>query len=500
MSASGDRHVRRDPAGLLPSATPGDGHVTVVAQPGFAATFVGQALLRLLVDLLARQFSVLERVELDIPQLPAISRATGSVGGDDLETALLRIGSAAGGSEIAVSRAGSTADHVIFVGPGSPSRAGTFSTITAFADSWSATVSTDPIAARIDLDELPFGPHLAAALASDRVFRGFYGVTVTGTSHIELLAPDELAIIRDRLSGLRLPPCYVIGLGAVGAAFLVTLSATGIPAAVVGLDPDDSDTTSRNRLLSMAYDQVGISKAQLAAALVKGTELDFHPNEVAWPAYYGDPDRRRPEDLAAQEAKYRYEWVISAVDKNLHRRNIATILPLHVLSGATNGLVAQAAYMAMVGDCECLACNHPVPVFDLDATRDGLASVGSEERVAQLRAMGASDADVVAIETYLDDPACGAIGEATLRRLGVEGGIDWAVGFVSAASGALLAAQFVRAVILGPESATSLGAERRLIFWGTPELIDSLARRRTSCPVCGDSDRQQTFAVRWEGL
>jgi hypothetical protein len=156
--------------------------------------------------------------------------------------------------------------------------------------------------------------------------------------------------------------------------------------------------------------------------------------------------------------------------------------------------------MAMVGNCECLACNHPVPSFDLDATRDGLASVGIEERVAQLRAMGASDADVVAIETYLDDPACGAIGEATLRRLGVEGGVDWAVGFVSAASGALLAAQFVRAAILGPESVTSVGAERRLIFWGTPELIDSLARRRTSCPVCGDPDRQQAFAARWEGV
>ncbi|MBA2719040.1 MAG: ThiF family adenylyltransferase [Chloroflexi bacterium] len=500
MSTSGDRHLGPDPAGLLPSAAAGDGHVTVVAEPAFAATFAGQALLRMLVDLLARQFSVLERVELDVPRLPAISRATGAVAGEDLETALLRVGSAAGGSEISVTRAGSTAEHVIFVGPGSPSRAGALSTISAVANSWLATISDDPVAAQVDLDELPFGPHLAAAIASDRLFRGLHGVGVTGTSHIELLAAPELAIIRERLSGFRLPPCYVIGLGAVGAAFLLTLGATGIPATVVGLDPDDSDTTSRNRLLSMGYEQVGIPKPQLAAVLVKGTELDFYPNEVAWPAYYGDPDRRRPKYLAAQEAKYRYEWVISAVDKNLHRRNIANILPLHVLSGATNGFVAQAAYMAMVGDCECLACNHPVPSFDLDATRDGLASVGAEERVAQLRAMGASDADVVAIETYLDDPACGAIGEATLRRLGVDGGVDWAVGFVSAASGALLAAQFVRAAILGAESGTSVGAERRLIFWGTPELIDSLARRRTSCPVCGDVERQQAFATRWDGL
>ncbi len=102
-----------------------------------------------------------------------------------------------------------------------------------------------------------------------------------------------------------------------------------------------------------------------------------------------------------------------------------------------------------------------------------------------------------AIEDYLHDPDCGHLGEAALRRLGVEGATDWAVGFVSAAAGVMLAAAFVAMIIEGVDRAIDEGPERRLIFWGSPAGIVSRARRKPDCRVCGDRGSQSRFARRW---
>lgn len=500
MSASGDRHLRPDPAGLLPGTT-GRAHVVAIAaNPGYATSFAGQALLRLLVDLVARQFGVVRRLELHIPSVRSIPRAVGGRSERDLASALLAVGQAAGGPEISVTASAEPkAPNLIYVGGGRPPEGERSLLVTAVAESWSATVSDVELVPATDTGDLPFGPHLAAALAADRLFRALHGVAIHGASHLELLDPVERAMAAERMAGLRLPPAYLIGLGAVGAAALSSLSAANFGSTIVGIDPDAADVTSRNRLLSMRYDQVGVSKAELARALVKGSSVEFYENALAWPAYYGEPDRHRPTLLADSERGYRFEWILSAVDKNIPRRDIANILPRHVLSGSTNGLVAQCAYLDMEGDCECLACNNPIPTFDLDAVRDELSQLAADDRVQRLREMGASDEDLVAVEIYLNDPGCGGVGEATLRRLGVDGGVDWSVGFVSAAAGTLMAANFVRAAAFGPAAITAVGAERRLIFWGTPELTDSQARRKPACPVCGDPDTQLRYRSRWDG-
>lgn len=83
--------------------------------------------------------------------------------------------------------------------------------------------------------------------------------------------------------------------------------------------------------------------------------------------------------------------------------------------------------------------------------------------------MGASREEVAAIEDYLADPACGQVGEMTLRRLGLGDNPDWSVGFVSATSGIIVAARFTALAMSGIRDP----AEFRLFFLG---------RARPPCP------------------
>jgi hypothetical protein len=290
----------------------------------------------------------------------------------------------------------------------------------------------------------------------------------------------------------------VIGLGAVGAAFSWALaSAPGLSGNLVGIDPQTTGETDRNRLLSMFYSDVGIPKAMLAARLFDQTALRFYPNETRWPEYATDPARCSPPDIRSEEERFRYSRIISCVDRNIHRQNIARFLPQHVLSGSTDGLVAQATYYAMIGPCECLACNHPVPTFDLERFVQELKGLSRTEQLAKYLAWELAPEMTSAIDEYLHNPACGQLVEAELRRLGVDGATDWSVGFVSAAAGVMLAAYFARFALESVEAAVGEMPERRLIFLGEQELMKSRASRKPDCPLCGEREVRGRFLRRW---
>src|SRR5262249_3355678 len=156
---------------------------------------------------------------------------------------------------------------------------------------------------------------------------------------------------------------------------------------------------------------------------------------------------------------FRYEWVLSCVDRNRDRQGIARYLPRHVIGGSTDGLVAQAVYYSMTGTCECLACNHPILSPEtVEELRVTLADPPA--RAEWLHSHGAGPRTAAAIEEYLNAPDCGGLGEAELARLGREGEVDWAVGFVSVAAGVLQAAMLIRSAQLGVHAAAE----------GEPEL------------------------------
>jgi len=502
VTGSGDRHLRRDGRVRLGDPLPGPREVAVYAGEAATSSYGGQATLSLLVDLLARQFGVVERIWIDVPETdvqPAPFPRTKPAPGSRLTDALIDVGRLAAGDEIEVVAGRPTSPRVaVLVGDGVPAADATLATLQATGNGLSAWCGSFAGSTGRPLDSLlPFGPHLAACMAADRVFRLLRGADVSGSWSLDLAAMGDPVLPSPAAAARRieLPPAYLVGLGAVGAGALFSLAcAPTIESELVGVDPDVANESNRNRLLTANYRDVGEDKVELASRLAGPTNVRFWPNKMLWADYLTSPSRQAPDELKAAEP-IRFEWLLSAVDKNVSRRDLANVMPRHVLSGSTDGLVAQATYYSMVGDCECLACNHPVPSFDLDDLRAQLAHMGPRRRSIWYAERDVGHDEQAAIEDLLRDPDCGQAGAATLRRLGLSD-VDWAVGFVSVAAGVMLAARFTL-LASAASFAPPASPEERLFFLAGGSADHSYARRKPSCPLCSSADAQARFAARW---
>jgi molybdopterin/thiamine biosynthesis adenylyltransferase len=496
---SGDRHLRPDPRVRIGPVLAGSRRVHVETDDESARSLAGQATLSLLVDLLARQFGVVDQVTIAVPSVRTnVVAFPGHARGpdDSLAASLIAVGRRAAGGEVAINAGGDgDADVVIHVGARPLQTRGRLISVVTVGDGWSAFCSTeDPVPASPTSTRFAFGPHLAAALGADRAFRALRGVDVRGTFQLDLRSLEpRYAPVAETEAPVRLPAAYMVGLGAVGAAALYTLAAsTGVSGTIVGIDPDQVDTTNRNRLLSADYADVGKDKSWLAARLTAGSGIALYPNRTTFDRYLSDPDRAVPDSLRPMEP-FRFEYVLSCVDKNGPRNDIAGVLPRHVLAGSTDGLRAESAYYSPIGSCECLACNHPIVGPDFDGLVADVRALAPVDRLLRLEEMGATHAELAAIDDYLADPACGQVGEMTLRRLGLRDEPDWSVGFVSAASGIILAARFTALAISGiPDP-----AEFRLFLLGAGSTAMSQGVRKEACRVCGPAETAVRFLKRW---
>lgn len=486
---NGDRHLRPDPDGRLAGSPLQLATVLVRADRSYAESVAGQHLLQMLVNLLARQFGVVSRILLELDDVPVhpnvFLQPRVSAGG--LRSALLQLGDAVGGTLTTTEPANDTAEPtaMIQVGGDADPEQSAVPTLAVGGHGWNAWARTNgPLSPINSTSSNPLGPHLAACLAAGFAFKSAYGRHRAVDAGLDLwgVAGQDGPGLR----GVTLPAAYVLGLGAVGAAFGFTLAcAPGLDGVLVGVDPQSVSDTDLNRLLSATHGS-NQPKATLFKSLFNDSEIDIVPFQGKWPHdYLGAVGRETPVQLRSEESAGRYEWVISCVDRNRDRADIAARLPRHILSGSTFGLAAQTSYFSLVGACECLGCRHRTP-----------AQLGVEELAEQLRAFdpearrtwyeqhGASAQEQASIEEYLDAPTCSGPGEADLARLGVQGEVDWAVGFVSVAAGVILAARFIRIAIRGVEADLARGSEERLLFWAD-ELLCSNAQRLPDCPICG---------------
>jgi len=488
---SGDRHLRPDPEGRVAGSPTRLATVLITADPEHAATVAGQHLLQMLVNLLARQFGIVESIVVDIEQAPVhpyVFRAP-RIDDGDLAPALLELGHCVGGPSIrtTVPKESLHPTVILHVGEGFDPTSVPEPAMAVAGSGWKvAARTTGPLADTTPTSPNPLGPHLAACIAASFAFKSAYSKHAPVDITLDMW-PEE----RDgpELDGLELPAAYVLGLGAVGAAFGYVLScAPGLRGSLMAIDPQDMSDTDRNRLLSGIADSVGQAKARLFELLFAGTHFDIGSFTGKWPHdYLGDPGHSVPADLQDDEARGRFRWIISCVDRDDDRANIAARLPRHVLSGSTFGMAAQDMYYSPEGQCECLACRHLAPQrVKVEEVSERLRSLSPSERETWYREYGASTQERAAVDAYLDadDPTCATPGAADLARLGLHGRVDWAVGFVSVAAGVILAARFIRTAILGPEAESTGGSEWRLFFW-RDELDIHQARRRPDCPICG---------------
>ena len=506
MSRSGDRHLRPEPSGRLKGALlPGPRGVRIIAAEDYAQTIAGQHLLQWLINMLCRQFGVVDAVALDIPRVPVCANAfPGPLRSEDTDLAsqLTTLARRIAGDEIVAHGDIGQAQIAIVVGHVQRVPDGPELVVHAIGDGWKAFCSTaEPAPGRFTDSQLPYGPALAASLAAGAAFLFFHQVpcpvSFSGSLWDLQHGPWE-GLSNPFPTSIVVPPTYLIGLGAVGAATALCLAGdNSLQGDLIGIDPQCSDETSRNRLVTMMYDEAEHGKVSLAERLFGQSDLRFFGNKVAWPAYVTDGRRVAPESVAEPEARFAYEWVLSCVDKNVHRQAIAAYVPRHILSGATNGMVAQVAYFSMVGTCECLACNHPVPSVNVDELADELRGMSTTDRSTWFDVHDVQPAMRTEIDAFLAERDCGRVGASELYRLGLDGATDWSVGFVSVASGIMLAAARVRTAATGVDTTFGNRAERRLIFW-KPEFLQSVAARKAGCLVCGDPARQARFASLWE--
>jgi hypothetical protein len=497
---SGDRHLRPDPEGRLAGSPPQLATVLVRADRRYAETVAGQHLLQMLVNLLARQFGIVSRLLLELDEVPlhpdVFLQPRISAGG--LRSALLALGEAIGGTLTSTEPTSENArpTAIIQVGGESDPSGTAIPTLAVTACGWRAWARTNAPLSRIkSTSPNPLGPHIAACVAAGFAFKSAYGKQRALDVDLDLWGFGEED--GPELLGVKLPAAYVLGLGAVGAAFGFTLACTaGLEGLLVGVDPQSVAGTDLNRLLSATTATGNLAKATLFKRLFDKSQVDVVTFRGKWPQdYLGATGRETPASLRAEESAGRYEWVISCVDRNRDRADIAARLPRHILSGSTFGLAAQTSYFSLVGSCECLACRHRTPKqLGIEQLAEQLRELSATARHTWYDQHGASATERASIEEYLNAPECSGPGEADLAKLGVQGQVDWAVGFVSVAAGVILAARFIRTAILGAEAEFQQGAEARLLFWAD-EFLRSQARRLRDCPVCGG-----TFDESWNEL
>jgi hypothetical protein len=510
-SRSGDRHLRFDPEGRLRGVRRGHKVVVVHTDSRYASTPSGQHLLQMLVNLLARQYNVIDRIELDVPGISVhpgvfLLHATGGTLLDEL----LSLGSNVAGTEMAIvaaesaSRQTGDSDIVahVLVGPLNPKVNSTFAVATV-GDGWGFWCSTErKLASVSSANSSPLGPFIAACFAAAAVFcflRDLEPRIDLGGSLWDFgWGGSEYPPTTQGVGAFELPPLYVIGCGAVGAALAFTLAASPkLCGDIILIDPQNSDETNRNRLLSARYIDIGVPKVNLAARVLAASGLSPHIYMGQWPDYTIDSSRKVPAHVRKEEARDRYEWIMSCVDRNVHRRNIGGQLPKHIVGASTSGMAAQVAYYSMVGACQCIGCDHPVPaLLPTEELRDQLKRMAAAERVAWYGKHDADERLMAAIEEYLADPDCGTVGAAALARLGMDGETDWAVGFVSVAAGVMQAAVLLQLVARGVQSVIAAGSECRAWFLSS-QIGRSFAGRKASCDLCGDPDRQNRFAALW---
>lgn len=503
-SRSGNRHLRPDSTGRCATPRHEPRVVVVRATAPYVASVAGQHLVQLTTNLLARQYGVVQELLLDIPSVKLHAGVLSPHGQQDFRALLLDYARSIAGPEIHVNACHSnkTPMCIVNIGPVPPTTETCFK-VNVTAEGWrffASTTKTVPETPGIDPN--PHGPYMAACMANAAVFKHLIGregsTEISASLWSNTHHPWTALPIGISPSERVLPTTYVIGAGAVGAAVGAVLARIpGLTGDLIIIDPQRTDETNRNRLLSMTY-ETDMPKVEAWRQMFADSGIKVWPYEGAWPDYTADSSRNVPDSIRQVEKKFRYEWVLSCVDKNIYRQAIAAYNPRMVIGGSTHDWTAQAAVYGMQGARECLACNHPVPTVQ-----------GIEELTATLRSQTAAqrthwydqhdipERERAAIEEHVSSPRCGSIGDQALTSAHHNGPTDWSVGFVSVAAGVLQSTTYLRCLIEGVDEATREGSE--LFAWLNSSSVGrSYAQRKRSCPHCSDSAKQKRYKELWE--
>jgi molybdopterin/thiamine biosynthesis adenylyltransferase len=457
----------------------------------------------MLTNLLARQFGMVHELQIRVPEV-GLCRGVALFGGGETLHQCLEATARAVNPKLRIYAAAQAdpvdADFIVLVGPNANPHGGE-KALSIWGVGWTAGAGSavEEIGALAD-DPNPLGPYFAACLGAGEVFKSLWGLrsgkgrfiesTVVSLWTFEAFGSFADAPIGPPIAGTDLPPAYVVGVGAVGQAFVATIASCGARGHLTLIDPEEVDGPNSNRYLLVVSGERR-AKVDVAADYLRSAGLSAFAFPGPWPNYAFElPHPAQRSELQQLEAEYKYEYVLSCVDKNVHRHAIQKFWPRILLGGSTDDLLVQVTGYDARGPFECLMCGNPVELQSrtIEGIADELRKLGTEERLRRYRAHGL---DARAVEEYLRTRKCGEAGEQELNRFANRPEVpDFSVGFVSAASGVVLAAQFIKLALGGRSIAAAFPEERghtlRFSFlFPEPDASRHLRRTDCSCSTAG---------------
>ena len=465
-----DRHFRPDPQGVLAPRSEGrPGSVCVRVDGTMANSRAGQHLTWQLVNLLCRQFALVEKIFLDIAptQLkPGVAPFGECATLAETVAECIRLVS---GSHVAIeSHADDTADVILLIGSSlaAPSASASWR---LYADGWRYYVGESGAHPPMSpTSTVSIGPYLAACHGAGEVFKVLRGMKAGKGSFIQDLfgsawtmttegswealedGPDSQALPV-------LPHFYFAGAGAVAQAAALCLATSGGAGACTPIDHDTLDLTNDNRYVLSHTGHADKKKVALLDTYLKRTGIACKPVDSRWQDFATSAGRNAFDvEVRALERQYKFPLVLSCVDKNEPRHEIQNLLPRLIISGSTDGLTAKAAIFNLDGPYSCLKCYNPIQDRNRLIRSRLLAA---KDMTQQEQADFCAELGIDPEELYkmLEAVGCGQLSRVDLERFAA-GAPQMSVGFVSAAAGTLLAAQLFRLVILGSDTVSTAGS------------------------------------------
>ncbi|MGN7873639.1 ThiF family adenylyltransferase [Roseateles sp. 22389] len=500
-----DRHLRPDPQGVLDEqAATKTGVVLVQVSEPMAAALGVQHLVWMLVNLLSRQFKVVDEVVLDVPATVPVQPGVAAFGvkATLLET-LEECVRLVSGPHIKVARAGLGTQHdvALLIGNGTPVAPWHWR---LYADGWRYFVGLDgEVPATPPQSGLSIGPYLCASYAAGEVFKLFRGmkpgkgefVRALFTSAWTVSNADSWAELGDGPAAAEfglLPHFYFAGAGAVAQAAALCLGSSGFKGSCSAVDKDDLDLTNDNRYALSTRDDDGASKAQMLQAYLQTHGFECRALPEWWETFAASGGKFAPNpEMRTLERGFKFPIVLSCVDKNKPRHALQNALPQLLIGGSTDGLTAKASIFDLGAGTACLKCHNPLQSRNtvIQARRASLQMLEGEARLAYARELGLTEADV---ELLLSAGGCGKLSEGDLERFSA-GTPEMSVGFVSITAGVLLVVQLLRYLQLGAADATQDGAM----------AVATFARARVRPLQVGNDqscDCEPLLRVRWKGI
>lgn len=385
----------------------------------------------MLVNLLCRLKGIVSRVSIQCPKgIPLAARIVPFADPNlDLRDSLI-----AGGSEIGSASvdADLELDYIFVIGT---EHQVSGKQIFLWSNSWCGGISPIPFPAAEPENQssIPVGPYLAACLAAGEVFKmaRLKGYTPCGSTFYSLWnhAVKEMPITDGPAQVKTTLNLILAGVGAVGNAFLHTLWAfDGLDGKIVLTDNDEKglDDTNLNRYVLFGAKSLGTQKATAAADLLRASP-------ISWQAF----------NESFETTSDSTSFVVSAVDTNAARAAIQNRYASRIFSASTMDLRAEVMRCGPPGEGACLCCRNPISLPKSDAELRREADILSPSELNNL-------AEKIHISTdeaseWIKNGKCGTVGEALLPLLRIERDeAPFAVGFVSALAGTMLAAEVIK--------------------------------------------------------